>query len=150
MAVLFAFLHFVAAFGLFAAIAVEFVLIRGELTVANARRLMSADQVSGICAGAVLTVGLARVFWFEKGADYYFHNAFFIAKLSLFAIVGGLSVYPTLKFLSWRTAVTQGRMPAVDSSTLRLMQRIIHAELAGTILIILCGVLMARGIGGLA
>ena len=39
MIVLFAFLHHLAAFVLVAAIAVEFVLLRGELTLWSARRL---------------------------------------------------------------------------------------------------------------
>jgi putative membrane protein len=149
MNALFAFLHHLAAFGLFAALIVEFVLIRGELTVANARRLITTDLMTGICAGAVLAAGLARVFWFEKGADYYFHSAPFLIKLSLFVVVGLLSIYPTMKFLSWRGAVKQGRMPVVDSTTLRMLRRIIHAELAGAVLIILCAVLMARGAGHL-
>ena len=43
-----AFLHHVAAFALVAALAVEFVLIRGEIGAATARRLARADMVLGI------------------------------------------------------------------------------------------------------
>jgi putative membrane protein len=34
----------------------------------------------------VLVIGLLRVFFFEKGPAYYFHDAAFIAKLSLFGV----------------------------------------------------------------
>ena len=77
---LFAFLHHVAAFTLVAALAVEFVLIREEITLPAARRLLLADLVYGAAAGSVLAVGLLRVFFFEKGPYYYLHSAPFIAK----------------------------------------------------------------------
>src|SRR5258706_6906657 len=105
MASLFAFLHHLAVFALAASLAVEFVLIKGELSVASARRLLGADQVFGAAAGAILVIGFLRVFLFEKGAGYYFHSAPFIAKLSAFAVVGLLSIYPTREFLSWRGAL---------------------------------------------
>ena len=51
MSTLFAFLHHLAAFTLVAALAVEFTLIRQELTLASARRLQVTDIVLGISAG---------------------------------------------------------------------------------------------------
>src|SRR4051794_15196367 len=62
MSTLFAFLHHLCAFTLVSAVAVEFVLIRGDLTLSSARRLQIADMVLGIAAGALLIVGLSRVF----------------------------------------------------------------------------------------
>src|SRR5256885_7059988 len=111
MTVLFAFLHHFAAFALVSAIAIEFVLLRGELTLWSARRLQVADMVLGIAAGVLLVVGLARVFWFEKGAAYYFHNHAFLTKFSLFIVVALLSIVPTIEFLSWRQAVKRGEVP---------------------------------------
>ena len=115
MAALFAFLHHVSAFTLFAALVVEFVLIRGTLTLENARKIQRADMIFGISAGVLLLVGLARVFYFEKGATYYFHTWTFHAKLSLFVIVGLISIIPTMEFLRWRTAVKAGQVPAVSA-----------------------------------
>src|SRR3990172_579770 len=107
-----AFLHHIAAFTLVAALVAEFVLIRDELTVARARKIQLADMAFGIGAGVVLVVGLLRVFYFEKGPSYYFHSIPFIAKISLFVIVGLLSIYPTVEFLSWGKSVKHGRVPA--------------------------------------
>jgi putative membrane protein len=84
----FAFLHHLAAFAVVAALAVEFVLIRGELTLANARSLQRADIVYGIAAGAILIIGFLRVFYFEKGAEYYFSSHTFLTKIVVFAVVG--------------------------------------------------------------
>jgi putative membrane protein len=140
MSVLFAFLHHLAAFTLVAAIVLEFVLIRLPVDPTNARRLALADMVVGISAGVLLVVGLLRVFYFEKGAAFYLHNAAFIAKMVLFAAVALLSIYPTLKFLSWR----KGR---IDPAALPAIRRVLHLELVGVVLILLCAALMARGIG---
>ena len=61
MSTLFAFLHHLAAFTLVSAIAVEFVLIRQELTASTARKLLTTDVVYGVAAGALLLIGLLRV-----------------------------------------------------------------------------------------
>ncbi len=142
-----AFLHHLAAFALVAAVAVEFVLLRGELSQANARRILATDAVLGIAAGVILVAGLLRVFYFEKGAAFYFQNAAFLAKLALFVAVALLSIYPTVKFLSWRAALKAGRAPAVEPATLRRIRKLVHWELAAIAVLILCAALMARGIG---
>jgi len=147
MAPLFAFLHHVAAFVLFAALVVEFVLIKDALTVGSARKIVMADLIFGISAGVVLVVGLGRVFHFEKGATYYFHTWTFITKLSLFVIIGLISIIPTREFLSWRKTIRQGQVPQVSAEKMRSLRSIIHMELAGIVLIILMAALMAKGVG---
>jgi len=147
MSSLFAFLHHLAAFALVAALVLEFVLIKGELDVRTAQRLKIADAIFGISSGVVLVVGLLRVFYFEKGASYYFHSAPFIAKLALFAIVGLLSIIPTVEFLSWSKALRQRQVPSLSDAKRRKLVAVIHLELAGVVLILLCAALMARGVG---
>ena len=140
MTVTFAFLHHIAAFALVAGIALEFVLIRLPIDTANARRLALTDAVVGVSAGALLVVGWLRVFFFEKGTEFYFHNAAFIAKMGLFVVVAMLSIYPTLKFLQWR----KGR---IDPASVPAVRRVLHLELVGVVLILLCAAMMARGVG---
>ena len=147
MASLFAFLHHIAAFTLFAALVVELILIREVLTVDTARRLQIADMVFGLSAGVLLVVGLLRVYYFEKGATYYFHTWTFIAKLTLFVIVGLVSIVPTLEFLRWRKAVKQGQAPSLSPQRARTLRSIIHWELVGVVAIILMAALMAKGVG---
>jgi putative membrane protein len=145
MTTMFAFLHHLCAFTLVSALAIEFTLIRQELTLASARRLLVTDMVYGIAAGALLVVGLLRVFFFEKGADYYFHSHAFLTKLSLFVVVGLLSIIPTMEFLSWRGAVKASQVPATDTRKLRRVTAVIHAELAAIVIILFCAAIMARG-----
>ena len=82
MAWLFAFLHHAAAFALVAALTAELVLLRSELNPQTVRRLQRADMALGLSATLLLVVGLLRVFYFEKGAAYYFQNTAFLVKSS--------------------------------------------------------------------
>ena len=145
MSTLFAFLHHVSAFALVSALAIEFALIRQELTLASARRLQVTDMVLGIAAGALLVIGLLRVFFFEKGAEYYWHSHAFLTKFTLFIVVGLLSIIPTVEFLSWRKAISAGQVPVVETKKLRLVTMVIHGELASIVIILLCAAIMARG-----
>jgi putative membrane protein len=144
---LLAFLHHIAAFVLFAALFIELVLIKGDLTLWSARKLLLYDLIFAISAGIVLIVGFLRIVYFEKGAYYYFHSVPFIAKISLFAIAGVVSIYPTMEFLSWRAALKRGEVPTLPAGTRRRLASLIHGELTAIALIILCAVLMARGVG---
>jgi putative membrane protein len=145
MSTLFAFLHHLCAFTLVAALAVEFVLIRTELSLASARRLQIADMVLGISAGALLIVGLSRVFFFEKGSDYYFHSHAFMTKFAVFIAIGLLSIIPTVEFLSWNKSLRAGQVPAISAKKLRLVTAVIHGELGSIAIILLCAAIMARG-----
>ena len=145
MTTLFAFLHHLCAFTLVSAVAIEFALIRGELTLSSARRLQVTNHVLGIAAGALLVIGLLRVFFFEKGADYYFHSQAFMAKLSIFIVIGLLSIIPTMEFLSWRGALKAGQAPVIDAKKRKLVTAVIHGELLSIVIILLCAAIMARG-----
>ena len=145
MSTLFAFLHHLCAFTLVAAVAIEFTLVRQELTLVSARRLQVTDLVLGIAAGLLLIIGLCRVFFFEKGASYYWHSHAFLLKFGLFVIVGLLSIIPTMEFLSWRGAIEEGRIPVMEASRRRRVTGIIHIELFAIVIILLCAAIMARG-----
>ncbi|MBX9840594.1 MAG: DUF2214 family protein [Xanthobacteraceae bacterium] len=145
MSTLFAFLHHLTAFTLVACIAVEFVLLRQELTPATARRLIATDAVLGISATALLIVGLLRVFYFEKGSAYYFSNHAFMAKFAIFIVLALLSAIPTVEFLSWRRSLQAGVMPQPSEKKLRIVAAVVHGELLGVVLILLFAAMMARG-----
>lgn len=142
---LFAFLHHLAAFTLVSALAIEFVLIRQELTHIGARRLITTDAVLGGAAGLLFVVGLLRVFYFEKGAAYYFSSHAFLTKFSVFIALALLSIVPTAEFLSWRKGVRAGQAPSVTAKKLNFIRKIIHGELTGVVIILLCAAIMAKG-----
>jgi putative membrane protein len=86
-----------------------------------------------------------RVFFFEKGAAYYWHSHAFLTKFSLFVIIGLLSIIPTREFLSWGRAIRAGEVPAIEASRRKRVTMVIHIELAAVVVILLCAAIMARG-----
>jgi len=144
---LMAFLHHLAAFTLFAALVYEFILLRKPFSLQTAQSLLKTDQVYGIAAVTILIIGFGRALHFEKGEAYYFHSLPFIVKISLFLLVGILSIYPTVKFLSWRSALKRQQLPQVSEETLTMIRRLIHIELFAVIAIMLCAAMMAKGVG---
>lgn len=142
-----AFLHHFAAFTVVAAIVVEWVMVRGELTSTELKRIQFTDMAYGIAAGLILAVGFARVFWFEKGSQYYFSNPAFHAKLGVFALVGAVSIYPTLRFIKWRNLPMEQGVLKVDSHELKKIRWCLNVELVGVVGILLLAAVMARGVG---
>jgi putative membrane protein len=144
---LMAFLHHVAAFTLVGALMAELALFGIDLDLRQARKIQRADMAYGLSAGVLLVAGLLRVLYFEKGASYYFHNAFFIAKVVLFLLVALLSLYPTVLFVSWTKQLKAGLLPQLPDAQVRRVRAVLVLELSGVIGILLCASLMARGIG---
>ncbi|MBV8667353.1 MAG: DUF2214 family protein [Burkholderiaceae bacterium] len=147
MAAIFAFIHHFAAFTLFAALVVELVLLRHELTVQIARTIQRFDLIYGIAAGVLLVAGFLRVLYFEKGEHYYFNSIPFHIKLGAFIVVGLLSIVPTMEFFSWSKVLKAGQAPVLDATRVRKLRILIHMELTGVGVIIVCAALMAKGIG---
>lgn len=147
MSSLMAFIHHFVAFTMIAAIAVELVLIRENLSLSIARKLLFADLVFGVSAAGSLMAGFIRVFYFEKGAGYYFTNIPFLAKLALLGLIGYLSLRPTKEFLSWRTAMKRRQAPLVSEAKQRQLRDVLLVQLAAATLLILCSALMAKGVG---
>lgn len=142
-----AYLHYLSIFALFAVLSIEHVLLKPQPSWAQARSLLRVDMAFGIIAGVVLLTGLARLLWFAKGPDYYLHNGFFHAKVTLFVIIGLLSIVPTVRFLRWRPAVKAGIAPTVSNASVRQMTMIIRLELTLLAVVPLLATLMARGFG---
>jgi len=142
-----AFLHHVAAFTVVAALAVEVALFKPPLSLGQARRLLITDNVYGAAAGAVLIIGLLRVWYFEKGPAYYWHDLAFLAKFSAFILAALISIYPTLIFLSWSKSLKAGTVPEIAVERTRRVRLCLMLELTAIVVILLCAALMARGFG---
>ena len=142
-----AFLHHLAAFTVVAALAVEVAMFKPPLTLLQARRLLKTDNIYGAAAGAVLIIGLLRVWYFEKGPGYYWHDLAFLAKFSAFILAALISIYPTLIFLSWSKGLKAGAVPEISAERTRRVRLCLMLELAAIVVILLCAALMARGVG---
>lgn len=146
-AALIAYGHFLSFFALVVALVLELALLTQTINLHTARRIQRADRVYGMAAILLLTFGLLRVFYFDKGGDYYFSNSFFLLKLGLFICVGLLSIYPTLQFIRWSAGIKHGVAPQLSQPMLARLKKIIHWELVLIAGILLCASLMAKGFG---
>lgn len=147
MPAIMAFLHHLAAFTVVGALVAEVGLFKPPLTAIQARRLQRTDSIFGIAAGVVLVVGLLRVFYFEKGAAYYFADGFFLVKLAAFVIAALISIYPTVLFLSWSKALKQGVAPDLSPTQALRVRMCLMWELTAIVVILFCAPFMARGFG---
>ncbi len=142
----FAFLHFAAVFGIFSTVVFELLTMSRTPSYVEARRIQLCDRWYGIFAGVVLVVGLLRVYYFEKGSSFYNASPFYHAKLTLFVLVGLLSIYPTVRFVKWRPHTRQGLAPVVSEEAYGRIVLVLRLELLLLLAMALCASLMARGV----
>lgn len=145
--VVIAYLHFLAILLLFALLVLEHQLMLQPLDFARARSLYRTDIAFGIVAGLVLFTGVARAMHFGKGLDYYLNNSFFHAKVGVFIVIALMSLYPTMTFFRWRSALKAGQLPTLPPDQARRVTLVIRIELLLLLLLPMFAALMARGYG---
>ena len=140
-----AILHHLLIFSLFGVLAAEFTIIRPGMTIADVRWVAGVDIWYGVLAGLIVVVGFSRAIFAAKGWDYYSHNLFFWAKLSAFAVVGVLSIRPTIRIIGWNRSLQTGRAVVPTSGDIATLRRYLWFELAVFALIPIFAAAMARG-----
>lgn len=141
--VLLSWLHFVLIFAIVSVLTIEMALCRAPLTMDVVRRLARVDMVYGLSAVGLLMAGFLRAMSYEKGWAFYQASPWFWIKVTTFAIVGGLSLVPTLTFVKWRKTLAGGGV--IDGAVIAKVRRFIHLQLAILPVIVLSAALMARG-----
>lgn len=141
--ILLRYLHFISIFAIVGSLVSEHLLLRKTLTRAAIGILARIDAVYGIASILLLAAGLTL--WFSgtgKPTEFYSKNWIFHAKIALFAIVGMLSIYPTVFFIKNRKGHHEDvvTVPSVIFWMLRL-------ELLFMLIIPLLAGLMAKGVG---
>ena len=135
--------HHALIFALAGVLAFEIGVVRAGMTARDVARVARVDIWYGVLAGAILIVGFTRAHVAAKGWDYYSVNLFFWAKIATFAVVGLLSIPPTLAIIRWRKA-----MPALPSDAeIAKARRLLWAEAALFPFIAGFAAAMARGYG---
>jgi putative membrane protein len=134
--------HHLLIFALFGALTAELLLAKPGMDAATVRRLGRIDGVYGLTAGLVIVVGFSRAVFAAKGWDYYLHNGFFWAKVATFAVIGLLSIQPTVFWLRARRA---GGSPA--AADIAKARKFLHAQAGLFPLLLVFAAAMARGYG---
>ena len=140
------YLHFLSIMILMGSLIAEHLILKPNIGKQQIRTLAAVDLMYGIAAIVVLTTGLLRWFVYGKGSDYYLHNPIFHAKLTLFVIVGILSIFPTIQFLKWRRQANAGNEIIIDEKIAKKQLMFIRIELLLVSIIPLLAVMVARGV----
>ncbi len=143
---LLAYAHIVAILSVVVFLTSEAALCRTEwLNAAVVRRLARVDVIYLAAALAVLLTGLARTWWGMKGLGWYWHQPLLHIKLTMFVVIGLISLKPTLAFRRWVKALdATGQLPSEDE--VRGVRRLVMLEAHLLVLIPLAATMLARGV----
>jgi putative membrane protein len=144
---LMAFLHHLLAFALTACLVYEFIAYRWNMSLAEIQRIQRVDLIYGISAGLLLVIGLLRVFFFEKGVNFYMNNPFFWVKMMAFILVALLSIDPTIRYIRWNRTLRRNEVPEISEPEYRRTRLLLSLEVIGIAVILLAASMMARGVG---
>lgn len=134
--------HILAVLVLFASLVAQHLLINAEVSRATLRRIAIIDGIYGLSALLVLAAGLTLWFGVGKPAAYYNSFGLFHLKVTLFIVIGLLSIYPTVWF---RRTLKSAADPVMVP---RGLVMIIRLELLLVALLPLLAICVARGVGG--
>ncbi len=138
--------HFLNVFAIVASLSAEYFLLRPHMRRSEITLLSRIDAVYGVSAIGLLGAGFTLWFALGKPPEFYTFNWIFWAKIGLFSVMGGLSIYPTLFFNKNR----KGNSPDEVVEIPPLIKKLILIELLLLAFIPLCASLMARGVGGIS
>ncbi|MCB0707600.1 MAG: DUF2214 family protein [Saprospiraceae bacterium] len=135
--------HFIAIFGVVSSLVVEHALVKPRMSGQELRRFMNFDAVYGISALLVVAAGLLLWFGVGKPAEFYTKNFLMHTKVTLFIVVGLISIIPSVKMSKLKKSA--GPQDLVDIPKSVVM--IIRMELLIVFLLPLLASLMAKGVG---
>ena len=133
--------HFIGIIVLAGTLVAEHMLLVGQVSAAQMKKIARIDMVYGISALTVLTAGLFLWFSVGKPATFYSENNLFHLKVGLFVVMGLLSIYPTMY-------INKANRSGDELITIpKKIVNIVRIELSCLVLIPLLAVFMARGYG---
>ncbi|MEA2866277.1 MAG: putative rane protein [Bradyrhizobium sp.] len=139
-----AWIHYVGIMLFIASLLGEHLLLKQELTAAEAKTIQRLDIVYGISAVTVLITGILRMF-LEKGFTYYNHHIGFHILFGIFIIAALISIYPTRAFLRWGADTRAGRGQQLANDQFKKIQMILRVEMTLLLLAPFFATWMAHG-----
>jgi putative membrane protein len=139
-----AWIHYATIMLMIASLLGEHLLLKREMTAAEARTVQRLDIVYGGSATLVLVTGIMRMF-LEKGAAYYNHHIAFHILFGIFVLAALLSIYPTRIFLRWRSDTNAGRGQQLAHDQFGKLQMILRVEMTLLLLAPFFATWMAHG-----
>ena len=137
--------HHLCVFTLAGLLIAEVALLRPNLSPERIRQLGAIDTAYGAMAMLIIVIGVLRVIFGDKGADYYLHNWAFWLKMAAFILVGLLSIPPTMAIIGWRRKVAADPKFSPDAATISGLRRFYVGESISGAFIPAFAAAMARG-----
>jgi putative membrane protein len=139
--------HHFCVFTVFGTLFAQWTLLRSPTpSRARVRQLAKVDIIYGIAALLTLVVGVLRVMYGVKGSAFYTSNGLFWLKIALFGLMGFVSISPTIWFARWQKAAPVSRvLPKEEEWRDARVRVLVELHLLGGVIV--CAVLMARGVG---
>tara|TARA_B100000579_G_scaffold425047_1_gene430256 strand:+ start:229 stop:711 length:483 start_codon:yes stop_codon:yes gene_type:complete len=142
-----AYIHYLSFMICFGALIYERISLKVDPNRKEAISMVLSDIIYGIAGIALLISGIYRVIKFGQGSEFYTQNPIFWTKIVVFALVGSLSLYPTITYVLWSIPLSKGTLPQVKENLVSRLRLIINIELVGFASIPFLATLMARGVG---
>jgi len=142
-----AYIHYLSFMICFGALIYERISLKVDPNRKEAISMVLSDIIYGIAGIALLISGIYRVIKFGQGSEFYTQNPIFWTKIIVFALVGSLSLYPTITYVLWSIPLSKGTLPQVKENLVSRLRLIINIELVGFASIPFLATLMARGVG---
>ena len=142
-----AYIHYLGIILCSGALMFERIILKQNLSKNETISIILADVIYGIAGLAILITGILRVKYYGQGGDYYTGNPIFWIKVSLYIIVGLISLYPTTTYILWAIPLSKNKLPVISENLVKRFRLIIMSELVGFAVIPFFATLMSRGIG---
>ena len=141
--ILLRYVHFLSILIIAGTLVSERILLKPIMTRAELNKISQLDLIYGLAAIGLVAAGLTL--WLGnvgKPAVFYTNNWIFITKVSLFVVIGLLSIYPTVFFLKHRKG-NQSEIVTIP----KIIFSMVTLEIIILLILPLLAGFMARGIG---
>jgi len=142
-----AYVHYLGIIICFGALMFERIILKINLSKNETISIIIADLVYGIAGLAILITGILRVKYYGQGGEFYTGNPIFWVKVSLYIVIGLISLYPTTTYILWAIPLSRNNLPVISENLVKRFRLIITTELVGFVVIPFFATLMSRGIG---
>ena len=142
-----AYIHYLGIILCFSALLYERISLKIDLNKKEVINMILADVIYGIAGLAILITGILRVKYFGQGGEFYINNPIFWVKVSLYVVIGLISLYPTATYILWAIPLSKNKLPIISENLVKRFRLIITTELIGFAVIPFFATLMSRGIG---
>lgn len=140
------YIHLLFIITIFCTLVAELIIIQDHISWKALKKLSAIDGIYGLSALMVVGTGLLNWMVFGKGGTYYTSNTLFLIKISLFIIVGLLSIYPTVMIARAKKQNKENPTQEIAMPNAHKMKRFVLGELIIMSCIPLLAELMANGI----